>query len=80
MYAVSIYKDKDKSYPYPSDYTEPRMKGKEWCKKWLEAIYADYVRDRSFIPYSRRTEYQLLRLRHGSAAGGEIHGYPLPQG
>jgi len=62
MFQVEKYKDPDMAFSFPSDNIDPANKGKEWCRKWCEAIYADYVRDRSLIPYSRRNDYALLRL------------------
>jgi len=60
MYNFSFYRDKN--LEYPSHDIDPKLKDKNWHKKWAEVGYAKYVNDRSAVPYSRRAEIELARL------------------
>jgi len=59
MYGVSRFKGK--IYEFPEHDIDPALKNAEWCLKYAEAIYSQYLRDRSGILYSKRDEMYLYR-------------------
>jgi hypothetical protein len=81
---------KSGSFPFPDDNINPKLKTKEWAKKWGEAIISLWLKDQTAIPYNRLTEISELRdLANGnqdvtryqkilldeSEEGGEMEGY-----
>lgn len=53
------------SFPFPKDDIDPKKKDANWSRQWCEAIYAQYVNDRTAIPYARIAEMEELR-RYGA--------------
>jgi len=47
---------------FPSSEINPKLKDKNWHKRWAEALYQRYTNDNASIAYSRRAEIDLLRL------------------
>jgi len=52
-------KDNKKSYDFPNPI---RKKDNTFFLQYFEAMYAEYVRDRGGIPYSRRFDFNLYDL------------------
>ncbi len=61
MYGVSKYQGQ--TIEFPDHDIDPKIKKRaEWNRKFSEAIYSVYLRDKAGIRYSKRAEMQLLRL------------------
>lgn len=61
MFAENRYKGQ--SVEFPKHDIDPKLKLKpEWCKEFCEAIYSLWLRDKTGIQYSRRSEMELHRL------------------
>lgn len=60
MFGVTRYQSSN--YQFPPLEFDPAKKGKEWHKRYCEALYSFYVRDITSIPYSKREDMILNRL------------------
>ena len=49
------------AFPFPDDNIDPKLKNKEWAKKFGEAMISLWLRDKTAVPYSRVRELQELR-------------------
>lgn len=59
--ALSLEKYATGDYPFPNDEINPKEKNMEWGRKWCEAMYAQWKRGKTSIPYSHVNEIQSLR-------------------
>lgn len=55
-------KYQEKPHAYPSTDNGYEKKDEAWFLKVCKSMYSDYVRDKGGIPYSRRHDFNLLRL------------------
>ena len=61
--AISGYKDNQKQYPFAyHDISEESKKDPQWYKKVCESLYANFLRDNTALPYSRRQDFTMQRL------------------
>jgi len=58
---ISLEKYGSASYPFPKDEIDPKLKDREWGRKWCEAMYARWKQGLTAIPHSSLKEFQTLR-------------------
>jgi len=59
---ANVAKYKSSQYQFPDRRIDPRKKGKEYCRKNAEAIYALYLRGKTAFPQDSQNTFNELRL------------------
>jgi len=59
--AVSINSYRTGEYPFPKHEIDPKLKKKQWHLDFGKAMYANWVRNKTAIPYNILDEYKILR-------------------
>lgn len=71
--ALSTNNYRTGDFPFPKHEIDPKLKKKEWHLDFAKAMYANWIRNRTAIPYSIIDEYKTLRAYSEGRQDPEIY-------